>query len=69
MIFGIKGTFIILNDTICCWYKYARATYDWFCGAGSHILKFLKGMVQQKKFCHFLLNLMSLQTGMTFFIL
>ncbi len=48
MIFGIKGTFIILNDTICCWYKYTRATYDWFCGAGSHILKFLKEMVQPK---------------------
>ncbi len=25
-----------------------RATYDWFCGPGSHILKFLKGMVQPK---------------------
>ncbi len=36
MNFGIKEKSIILTYMYC-WYKYTRATYDWFCGPGSHI--------------------------------
>ncbi len=33
---GIKEKMIILTHTMY-WHKYSRATYDWFCGPGSHI--------------------------------
>ncbi len=38
MIFGIREKSIILTRTIGYCYKYTRATYDWICGPGSHML-------------------------------
>ncbi len=40
MIIGITEKSIILTHTVyCCYcYKYTRATYDWFCVPGSHLI-------------------------------
>ncbi len=37
MIFGIKEKFWPIQCIFGYCYKYTRATYDWFCGPGSHI--------------------------------